>query len=72
MVKPTTVTSQILKALRRACDTDLDELASKLPALTWTQVFVEVDRLRRNGQVRVTAKTAGSYLIRLIRLVPGR
>jgi predicted nucleic acid-binding Zn-ribbon protein len=32
---------------------------------TWGQVFLEVDRLSRDGQVLVTLGTGGRYLIRL-------
>jgi hypothetical protein len=35
-----------------------------LPALSWNQVFLEVDRLSRTGEVQVTSK-AGIYWLRL-------
>jgi hypothetical protein len=64
MLPQRTTTSQILKALRRSSDIELDELVSSLPALGWNQIFLEVDRLSRTGAVRVTSK-AGLYWLSL-------
>jgi hypothetical protein len=64
MVLHETVTAQILTALRKVPDTDLDALASTLPGLTWNQVFLEVDRLSRIGKVRVSSALPGTYTIR--------
>jgi hypothetical protein len=64
MAPQTTITSQILKALRKASDIDLDELVLSLPALGWNQIFLEVDRLSRTGAVRVTSKDR-IYWVRL-------
>jgi len=44
---------------------DLDTLTNSLTDLSWGQVFLEVDRLSRDGQVLVTLGTGGRYLIRL-------
>jgi hypothetical protein len=60
-----TVVDRILKAMRRAPGCQLDDLVLSLPGLTWNQVFLEVDRLSRTGQVRVTAKGRGVYTLRL-------
>ena len=50
-----TVTERILDAVHCAPGCELDDLVLSLPELTWNQVFLEVDRLSRTGQVRVTA-----------------
>ncbi len=60
-----TVTERILDAVHSAPDCELDDLVLSLPELTWNQVFLEVDRLSRTGQVRVTALGEGTYVIRL-------
>jgi hypothetical protein len=49
-----TVTDQILDALRNTPNCPIDELAVTLPNLTWMEVFLEVGRLSRMGQVQVT------------------
>jgi hypothetical protein len=40
-------------------------LTKSLSDLSWSQVFLEVDRLSRDGQVLVTFNTGGRYMIRL-------
>jgi predicted nucleic acid-binding Zn-ribbon protein len=40
-------------------------LTKSLSDLSWSQVFLEVDRLSREGQVLVTLDTGGRYMIRL-------
>ena len=59
------VTDRILRAVKRAHRCDLDALATSLPELTWNQVFLEVDRLSRQGQVLVTFGIERRYMIRL-------
>ena len=54
---------RILDAVHRAPGCQLDELMLNVPELTWNQVFLEVDRLSRTGQVRMTAMGKGTYTI---------
>ena len=65
MTSPHTVADRILRAIKRAHQCDLDALATSLPELTWNQVFFEIDRLSRMGEVRVTFDTGGRYMIQL-------
>ena len=58
-----TVTDRILDAVHGAPGCQLDELVLSVPDLTWNQVFLEVDRLSRTGQVRMTAMGKGMYTI---------
>ena len=60
-----TLADRILDAVHRAPGCQLDELVLSVPELTWNQVFLEVDRLSRTGQVRVTALRKGTYTIKL-------
>jgi hypothetical protein len=60
-----TVAERILDAVHYAPGCQLDDLVLRLPDLTWNQVFLEVDRLSRTGQVRMTAMGEGTYAIRL-------
>jgi hypothetical protein len=64
MVPEVTITSQILKALNKTSDVDMDALVLSLPALGWNQIFLEVDRLSRTGAVRVTSN-GGIYWLSL-------
>ena len=38
-----------------------DELAQRLPAYSWAQVFAAVDRLSRQGRLRVSRTTRFGY-----------
>jgi len=58
-----TVADRILDAVRGAPGCQLDELVLSVPELTWNQVFLEVDRLSRTGQVRMMAMGKGTYTI---------
>ena len=59
------VTDRILDQVQRTHGCDLDALTKSLSDLSWGQVFLEVDRLSREGQVLVTLGAGGRYLIRL-------
>ncbi len=61
----TPVTDRILGEVQRTHGCDLDMLTKSLSDLSWSQVFLEVDRLSRDGQVLVTFNTRGLYMIRL-------
>ena len=65
MASHTPVTDRILGAVQRTQGCDLDTLTNSLSDLSWSQVFLEVDRLSRQGQVIVTLNNGGRYLIRL-------
>ena len=65
MTSQTLVTDRILGQVQRTQGCDLDMLAKSLSDLSWSQVFLEVDRLSRAGQVRVTLDPQGRYMIRL-------
>lgn len=65
MASHTPVTDRILDQVQRTHGCDLDTLAKSLSDLSWSQVFLEVDRLSREGQVQVSLDTGGRYMIRL-------
>ncbi len=65
MASDTPVTDRILGAVQLRHECDLDTLTNSLSDLSWSQVFLEVDRLSRQGQVQVTRDTGGRYMIRL-------
>jgi uncharacterized protein RhaS with RHS repeats len=65
MTSHTPVTDRVLGTVQRAHGCDLDTLTNSLSDLSWGQVFLEVDRLSREGQVLVTRDTEGRYMIRL-------
>ena len=48
---------------RQACD--IEDLLEACPSYTWNQVFLEVDRLSRTGELRLFSKRAGEYTVTL-------
>ncbi len=65
MASRTPVTDRILDELQRMPGCDLDTLTKNLPDLSWSQIFLEVDRLSREGVVLVTFGLERRYILRL-------
>jgi hypothetical protein len=58
---------EVLRLVRKKKRCDLDELLQECPSYTWTQVFLEVDRLSRTGELWLVCKKAGEYTVTLPR-----
>ena len=54
---------QILEAVEREHDYDLEELLDAFPDYTWNQVFLEVDRMSRTGELQLCVRGLGLYTI---------
>ncbi|MEK7235537.1 MAG: hypothetical protein AAB242_02890 [Nitrospirota bacterium] len=65
MASQNPVTNRILGEVKRTHGCDLDTLTKSLTDLSWSQVFLEVDRLSRQGMVLVTFGVERRYMIRL-------
>ena len=65
MVSQAPVTDRILGAVKLTHGCDLDTLAESVPELTWNQVFLEIDRLSRQGEILVSCEAGGRYTIQL-------
>jgi hypothetical protein len=61
------VRMEVLRIVRKKKRCDLDELLEECSSHTWTQVFLEVDRLSRTGEVYLLCKKAGEYTVTLPR-----
>ncbi|HKO31103.1 MAG TPA: hypothetical protein VJU54_08180 [Nitrospiraceae bacterium] len=57
------VDSVIYHEVTRLVFCPLDELAQRLPAYSWAQVFAAVDRLSRQGTLRLSRTSRFSYLL---------
>ena len=55
------VQEKIMEVIIRSPGSSLEEIILECPNLTWNQVFSEIDRMSRTGQVRLTAKGPGRY-----------
>src|SRR5437867_1865060 len=54
---------QILEAVRANPDCTLDQLIFKVSGASWSEVFLEVDRMSRSGQLRLTKSSSGMTTI---------
>ena len=66
MASHATHTERIIEAVRKGAGDDLDTLTRNLPDLTWKQIFSEIDRLSRTGQILVTCKPDGRYSLQVL------
>lgn len=53
------VADEILNMVKAHPGCTLDELTQRLPQWNWSDVFIEVDRLSRLGQLRLTQNDGG-------------
>jgi len=54
---------QVLEVIVRLPGRELDDIAHECPDLTWNQVFMSIDRLSREGAVKLTPKGRGHYAV---------
>jgi hypothetical protein len=55
--------NHIMEVIIRSPGCLLEEVVLECPGLTWNQVFTEIDRMSRNGQVRLAVKGPGLYTV---------
>jgi hypothetical protein len=63
----TDLRKRVLGIVRKQKMCDLDELILECMSYKWTNVFLEVDRLSRSGELRVLHRNAGEYTVTLPR-----
>ncbi|MEW6246307.1 MAG: hypothetical protein AB1555_06305 [Nitrospirota bacterium] len=54
---------QVMEVIIRSPGSLLEDVVLQCPGLTWNQVFLELDRLSRNGQVQLRLKSPGVYVV---------
>ncbi len=52
-----------MEVIIRSPGSQLEEMVLECPDLTWNQVFCELERLSRGGQVRLMTKGPGLYAV---------
>ena len=60
------IVRQIYEAIRQSPNSDVEEIVLACSDLTWNQVFLELDRMSRLGQVVLKQRRPGRY-----RVTPG-
>jgi len=63
MERTSILRQQILMMANRVPDCAMEDVQAGLPDYRWNQIFLEVDRMSRNGQLRLSLKRSGSYQI---------
>ena len=56
----------ILMVLQTGPTWELDDLVRACPEFTWNQIFLELDRLSRSGEVRMTREPRAGYRITVL------
>lgn len=59
------ITGQIYQMVKRRQACDMEDLVEACSSYTWNQVFLEVDRLSRTGELRLLCTRAGVYTVTL-------
>jgi hypothetical protein len=62
---PAEITSRILRIVSRKRKCHMEDLLQSCDAYTWNQVFLEVDRLSRTGELRLVYQQDGDYAVTL-------
>ncbi len=60
MANPYDIDHRLMEIIVRTPGSSLDDIVSEFPDLTWSQVFLTIDRLSREGALKLTLK--GRYL----------
>ena len=60
----TATTQAVMNVVLRSQGCDLEEIVHDCPGLTWNQVFLEVDRLSREGDGILKLQQAGHYSVK--------
>jgi hypothetical protein len=69
MAKMTDVGRRVMEVVIRSPGCNIDEVMKECPDLTWNQVFLEVDRLSRDGYVALKLEQRGRYSVRPVERV---
>jgi hypothetical protein len=59
------ITGRIMETVRSSQVCEIEDLLQACSSYTWNQVFLEVDRLSRTGELRLLPKRAGVYAVTL-------
>jgi hypothetical protein len=62
---PPDITGKIFQMVKHRQACDMEDLLEACSSFTWNQVFLEVDRLSRTGELRLFSRRAGVYTVTL-------
>jgi len=64
-VAPSDITGKIVQMVKHRQACDMEDILEACSSYTWNQVFLEVDRLSRTGELCLFSKRAGEYTVTL-------
>jgi len=59
------ITGRILESLQGSSECEFETLVTRLPQFTWNELFSEISRLSRRGQITIT-RGVGIFTIRQV------
>jgi hypothetical protein len=59
------IDEQVMDVIVRSPGSTLDDIVLECPGLTWNQVFITIDRLSREGTLKLMPKGRGFYTVQL-------
>lgn len=59
----TATTQAVMEIVLRSPGCDIEEIVHECPGQTWNQVFLEIDRLSREGEVILNLQQPGHYSV---------
>ncbi|UVT14301.1 MAG: hypothetical protein H8K04_10545 [Nitrospira sp.] len=59
------ITGRILESLQGSSECEFETLVTRLPQFTWNELFSEISRLSRMGQITIT-RGVGIFTIRQV------
>ena len=62
---PSEIAGKIVQMVKHRQACDMEDLLEACSTYTWNQVFLEVDRLSRTGELRLFSNRAGKYTVTL-------
>ena len=66
MFTSSTLRESILAILQTTPKCDMDELVSECSGFSWSEIFIELDRLSRSGEVRITKHGQFGYCLEVL------
>jgi len=63
MTTPSGIDQQLIEVIIRSPGIALDDIVLECAGLTWNQVFITIDRLSREGALKLTPKGRGLYKV---------
>jgi hypothetical protein len=65
MTQHTPITERILAFLQNTSEYDFEALVTRYPEFSWNELYLEISRLSRRGQVKIT-RGVGTFTLNYV------